>query len=112
MTVNGKETIIVHNTLKAQRIVTSPEGRSATSLYDPNTLLVESISVPGLHLTTYGYNSRGRLTSISANNKHRVEQQHPHGAQKTPLVRDSGKNKIVVTVRQKIIFYIYYRRIS
>ena len=32
-------------------------------------MLVESISVPGLHPTTYGYDSRGRLTSITTNTR-------------------------------------------
>ncbi|UCE56101.1 MAG: hypothetical protein JSV31_11845 [Desulfobacterales bacterium] len=67
VTINGKTTTLEHNTLQARKLVTSPEGRSITSLYDPATLLVESVSVPGLHSTAYGYDSRGRLTSISTN---------------------------------------------
>ncbi len=42
--VNGKATSIQNNTLAAQKTVTSPEGRTITSLYDPATLLVESVS--------------------------------------------------------------------
>jgi RHS repeat-associated protein len=68
-TVNGKVTHLQKNTLLAQEAITSPEGRTTTSHYDPATLLVESVSVPGLHPTTYGYDSRGRLTSITTNTR-------------------------------------------
>jgi RHS repeat-associated protein len=69
VTVNGKATGIQHNTLTAQTTVVSPEGRSVTSLYDPATLQMESVSVTDLHPTTYSYNSRGRLTSVSTNTR-------------------------------------------
>jgi RHS repeat-associated protein len=63
--VNGKAAGIQNNTLAAQKTVISPEGRAVTSLYDPATLQVESVSVTSLHPATYNYNSRGRLTSVS-----------------------------------------------
>ncbi|MDH3930460.1 MAG: hypothetical protein OEV22_21230, partial [Deltaproteobacteria bacterium] len=69
VTINGKVTGIQHNTLTAQKTVTSPEGRIITSLYDPATLFVESVDVAGLHQTRYGYDSRGRLTSITTNTR-------------------------------------------
>jgi RHS repeat-associated protein len=69
VSVNGKATGIENNTLAAQKTVTSPEGRTITSLYDPVTLLVESVSVTGLHPTNYFYNSRGRFTSITTNTR-------------------------------------------
>jgi YD repeat-containing protein len=69
VTVNGKATGIQNNTLAAQKTVVSPEGRTLTSSYDPATLQVKSIGVPGLHPTNYVYDSRGRLTSVSTNTR-------------------------------------------
>ena len=67
--VNGKITKIVHNTLLAQKSVTSPEGRTVTMLYDPSTLVTESVGVPGLFNTTYGYDTSGRLASVDTNTR-------------------------------------------
>jgi RHS repeat-associated protein len=67
--INGKATSIQNDTLAAQTTVISPEGRTIISLFDPATLLVESVSVAGLHQTRYGHDSRGRLTSITTNTR-------------------------------------------
>jgi YD repeat-containing protein len=72
LTFNDKATSLVHDVSQATRIVTSPEGRIITSLYDPANLLVESVSITGLHPTTYGYDPRGRLTAISTNTRQSV----------------------------------------
>ena len=64
MTVNSKTTTFVHNILEAKKTITSPVGRAVTSLYDPITLLIDSVRVPGLHDTFYNYDARGRLTFI------------------------------------------------
>jgi RHS repeat-associated protein len=69
VTVNGKVTTLKNNVLQARKTVTSPEGRPVTTLYDPVTLLTESLSIPGLYDTTYEYNSRGRLASILTNTR-------------------------------------------
>ncbi|MBC8233690.1 putative Ig domain-containing protein [bacterium] len=69
VTVNGKATTLEHNTLLSQQTVTSPEGRTVTSLYDADTLLTTNLIIPGLHETTYGYDVRGRLTSILTNTR-------------------------------------------
>ena len=69
VTVNNKSTTLVNNTLQAQKTATSHEGRTITTVYDPETLLTESGSVPGLHSTNYAYDIRGRLTSISTNTR-------------------------------------------
>jgi RHS repeat-associated protein len=69
VTANGKTATLEHDTLQARKTVTSPEGRSVTSLYDPNTLLTQSVSIPGLHDTTYAYDDRGRLISTTANTR-------------------------------------------
>jgi len=79
VTVNGKATGIDNNTLAAQKTVTSPENRIITTFYDPDTLLIESVSVPGLHDTTYGYDPKGRLTSISTNTRQSIFAYNPEG---------------------------------
>jgi RHS repeat-associated protein len=79
VTVNDKATSIQQNTLSAQKTAVSPEGRTLTSLYDPATLQVESVSVPGLHPTAYGYDSSGRLTSIKTDTRQTVFAYDPRG---------------------------------
>ena len=68
-TVNGKSTTLENNVLQSQKTVTSPEGRTITMLYDPSTLSTESMSIPGLFDTTYGYDTKGRLTSTTTNTR-------------------------------------------
>ena len=65
VTFNGKSTVFENNTLQSQKTITSPEGRPVTTFYDPTTLLNNSITVPGLFETSYGYDVSGRLTSIN-----------------------------------------------
>lgn len=67
VTFNGKITKIVHNTLLSQKTVASPEGRTITLNYDPSTLATENMSIPGLYDTSYGYDAKGRLTSVITN---------------------------------------------
>jgi len=50
-------------------MATSPEERTVTMLYDPVTLVTESMGVPGLFDTSYGYDIRGRLTSVDTNTR-------------------------------------------
>jgi RHS repeat-associated protein len=69
VTVNGNTTTLSHDIIQSQKTVTSPEGRTLTTLYDPDTLLTKSMTIPGLYETSYGYDVRGRLTSTSANTK-------------------------------------------
>ncbi len=69
ITVNGKNTNINNNVLLSQRTLTSPEGRTTTIHYNPDTLVTESVSIPGLHDTNFGYNPQGRLTSIDIENR-------------------------------------------
>jgi len=69
VTVNGNTTTLSHNIFQSRKTVTSPEGRTVTSLYDPDTLLTTSVTIPCLYDTTYGYDARGRLTSTSANTR-------------------------------------------
>jgi RHS repeat-associated protein len=69
VTVNGKAVTVQNDILAAQKTVTTPMGKTVTSFYDPATLRVKSVSVSGLHPTTYGYDSRGRLTLIGTNTR-------------------------------------------
>jgi RHS repeat-associated protein len=69
ITQNGKATIIVQNTLAAQKTVTSPEGRIVTSFYNPANLLTTKLTIPNLYDTNYGYNTNGRLTSLNRNTR-------------------------------------------
>jgi len=79
VTINDKTASIQNNILAAQKTATSPEGRTGTSLYDPSTLQVESVSLPGLHSTTYSYDSRGRLTSVGTNTRQSSFTYHAEG---------------------------------
>jgi len=65
ITINGNATTLVNNVLQSEKTVTTPEGRAITMQYDPATLLTETVSIPGLNATNYGYNPQGRLTSVS-----------------------------------------------
>ena len=69
VTVNGKSTTLENNVLQSQKTVTSPQGRTITMLYDPSTLVTESMSIPGLFDTSYGYDTKGRLTSVDTNTR-------------------------------------------
>ena len=64
VTVNGRLASIENDTLRSQRTVTSPSGRTVTVNYDPGNLLTRSVSVPELFDTEYDYDGSGRLTSI------------------------------------------------
>jgi RHS repeat-associated protein len=65
VTLNGKLTSLVTNILQSKRTMTSPVGRTTNIFYDPNSLLTTKLSIPGLYDTTFGYDTRGRLTSIN-----------------------------------------------
>jgi len=67
--VNDKTTTLVNDTLASTRTLTSPMGRTVTTLYDPDTLLTSTLSIPGLFDTGYGYDAKGRLTSITTNTR-------------------------------------------
>ena len=69
VTINGKETRSVHDTLQSMRTVTSPEGRTATTVFDPSTLAPVSIAVPGLDETTYAYDAQGRMIGTRRNSR-------------------------------------------
>jgi YD repeat-containing protein len=64
VSANGNPTTLENDTLQSRRTITSPQGRTITTQYDPATLLTTIMSIPGLYNTTYGYDTRGRLTSV------------------------------------------------
>ncbi|NWF93671.1 MAG: hypothetical protein HXY46_12185, partial [Syntrophaceae bacterium] len=65
LTLNGKLATFLTNTLQSKKVLTSPLGRTTTTFYDPGNLLTTRLSIPGLYDTTFGYDTRGRLTSIN-----------------------------------------------
>jgi len=65
ITLNGKLTTFVTNTLQSKKTLTSAVGRTTTTFYDPNNLLATKLTIPGLYDTNFGYDTRGRLTSIN-----------------------------------------------
>jgi len=66
---NGMPATLQTDTLQATKVVTSPEARTVTTHYNPVTLLTAGLEIPGLHDTAYGYDARGRLTSITTNTR-------------------------------------------
>jgi len=69
VTINNKSTTFKNNVLQSQKTVTSPEARTITMHYDPSTLVTENMSIAGLYDTSYGYDSKGRLTTITTNTR-------------------------------------------
>jgi len=69
VTVNDNATTLENDVLQSKKTITSPQGRTVTMLYDPDTLLTTSLTIPGLYEAAYGYNTRGRLTSITTNTR-------------------------------------------
>ena len=64
--VNNKAATVLHDVVNATRKVTSPEGRTMITSYDPNTLQPLSTAVPGLLATEYDYRTDGKLLSVTA----------------------------------------------
>jgi len=69
ITTNGKTVTIDNDVFESQKTITSPEGRITTLLYNPATLVTESVSVPNLFNTSYEYDSKGRLISVDTNTR-------------------------------------------
>ncbi|MGA1841212.1 MAG: hypothetical protein ACMUIU_11355, partial [bacterium] len=67
--INYKVVITLDNTIEGVKTSTSLLGRTITTSYDPNTLLTKSINIPGLHETSYDYDTRGRLTSVNTHTR-------------------------------------------
>jgi len=69
VTTNGRVTILENDVLQSRKTIRSPEGRTVTSFYNSATLLTGSLAVPDFYETNYGYDSRGRLTSVNTNTR-------------------------------------------
>jgi RHS repeat-associated protein len=64
LSLNGKRTVIESNVLSAQKTYLSAEGRTVAAGYDPDTLLLTKLSIPGRYDTIYHYNSKGSVAAI------------------------------------------------
>jgi RHS repeat-associated protein len=79
VSVNDKTTTLVNDVLQSEKAVTTPEGRKITMQYDPATLLTESVNIPGLNATNYGYNPQGRIISVSTGTRQATFSYNPQG---------------------------------
>ncbi|CAB1081078.1 odd Oz/ten-m homolog 4 [Olavius algarvensis Delta 1 endosymbiont] len=77
--LNGKSTTLEHHIPAAEKVATSPEGRTVTSFYDPDTLLTESVIIPGLYDTEFEYDAGGRLTRVSSHTRQTDFAYYPEG---------------------------------
>lgn len=66
VTNNGKTWTQVNDARGGTVTSTSPQGRIATAVYDPSSLRVLQLSVPGMLSFAYGYDARGRVESLTA----------------------------------------------
>jgi len=62
--VNGRSFTRTTDTLAFTRTFTTPEGRTITAGYDPETLVTTRIGLAGFADWTYGYDAKGRLVSL------------------------------------------------
>ncbi|OPY76594.1 MAG: tRNA nuclease WapA precursor [Syntrophorhabdus sp. PtaU1.Bin050] len=65
MAKNNKNWTEVNDSLTGTFALSSPLGRTVTRTYDPTSLLTRSIALPGLPPVTFGYDTRGRLTTTT-----------------------------------------------
>ena len=72
LSVNGRSTIVENRAIEGIKTITSPEGRTVTGEYDPATLLVQNLGIPGLFDTVYTYDDRGRRTAVRQNDRETV----------------------------------------
>jgi RHS repeat-associated protein len=68
-TVNGKTETLLTDKLLSRKEWSSPLGRKISVPYDPNTLNPLSRSIPGLYAVNYGWDLKGRLASITQNER-------------------------------------------
>ena len=69
ITANNKVSTLVHDVLNSTNTITSPEGRSVTTSYNPTTLQTIQSQVPELHPTDYSYRSDGKLQSVATGSR-------------------------------------------
>ncbi len=66
---NGKTTQIDTDYTQGISTTTSPEGRISKRYFDSNTLLSSKEEITGLTSTTYGYDTKGRLTTTTTGDR-------------------------------------------
>ena len=69
VTLNGKVTTRLNDTLQGSTVITTPQGRTTTVAYDPQNLLVSRVRTPDLYDTQYSYDARGRATLVSSDTR-------------------------------------------
>ncbi|MBW1781774.1 MAG: SMP-30/gluconolactonase/LRE family protein [Deltaproteobacteria bacterium] len=67
--INGKLTLLENIISESRKYVISHQGRFIMMNYDPQTLLTTTVSIPGLYDISYGYDPRGRITSVTNNTR-------------------------------------------
>ncbi len=67
--IDGRTFRTVNDLILGTTTRTTPEGRTSSKHYDTTTLLTQRSIVPGLLDTTYGYDTRGRLTSVTTGDR-------------------------------------------
>jgi len=65
VTVNGRSMALTTDTPTCTRTLTTPEGRTITAVYDPETMATGKIGIAGFEDWTCGYDRRGRLVSLA-----------------------------------------------
>jgi RHS repeat-associated protein len=70
--INGRTWTTVNNTLIGTLTSTSPVGRGITRTYDPSNLLTQRMTVFGLLPVNFGYDGRGKLTTITTGSRSSV----------------------------------------
>jgi RHS repeat-associated protein/uncharacterized repeat protein (TIGR01451 family) len=69
VSINGKTTTFSTNTQLSRRRVTLPSGRHTSLFFDPVTLAVNRMTIPGMADVTLDHDSQGRLTAIAQGNR-------------------------------------------
>nr|WP_246119382.1 DUF1566 domain-containing protein [Aliikangiella coralliicola] len=69
LTQNGKVSQVFSNFVNGQKTVTSAEGRTTTSTFDPITQLITGQQITGLNAVSFDYDDRGRLTQMSVGDR-------------------------------------------
>ncbi|MDW7712146.1 MAG: RHS repeat-associated core domain-containing protein [Deferrisomatales bacterium] len=67
--VNGMPWTTVNDARSGTVTSTSPQGRTATAVYDPASLRALQLSVPGLLPVSYGYDARGRVETVTVGSR-------------------------------------------
>ena len=65
ITTNGRVTTVDYTSASRTYVITSPEGRTRTTVVDENGR-VTSVQIPGINPITYSYDERGRLQTVAS----------------------------------------------